>query len=427
VFAHNRTVTVTLNSTNSLKVQGAGYTIDYPEGFVQDTLPTPNVSYSLAAEITRPGTVTNGIIPAARVGTLARPFIRSSNPTERISEADGLNGRPTASAYHPRFYVAPLDRATRAWVRMDTRTPGASVRYGINSSDHTADSVNLLAGGDGITAATSAITAPARPGTLPNAATVSIFNASGHSCNTASCTNLTLHQVGEAPTTTYARVQGLRYRIYAVSEKDGVLSANPAEEMLYRTVLTFLGYTGNMSDQQFGDGDQVWVRGGNNTTSSTIAGFPLTWQDNFANLKRDGEQAGIRLLTRINTDSTALRYSEWQWITWDIKAPAFISLFLGRDVEETIGGVTIRASTAAEVQQFGPKTAAVQRNNWTLLFSEYRLHPGLNRFLNTQNPNMAGGGSVQDPFQFNAAPVRRPAPLTITGRCAHLASCDCTP
>jgi hypothetical protein len=235
--------------------------------------------------------------------------------------------------------------------------------------------------------------------------------------------------VGEAPTTTYARVQGLRYRIYAVSEKDGVLSANPAEEMLYRTVLTFLGQSGTMSNQQFGNGDQVWVRGGNNTTSSTIAGFPLTWQDNFANLKRDGEQAGIRLLTRINNDNTtALRYSEWQWITWDIKAPAFISLFLGRDVQETIGGVTIRASTAAEVQQFGPKTAAVQRNNWTILFTEYRLFPGLNRFVGTQTPNINdAGGTVQDPFEFNAAPVRRPAPFTITGSCAHLVSCTCAP
>jgi len=408
LYTRGRTVTVTLTSTNSLKVQGADYTMTYPEGFVQDKV---GGCLSMTEEIARTDLSTDGRIPANRVGTLARPFIRTMKPVERISESLSYSNT------QPRFYVAYADRATRAWVRMDTRTPGAVVRYTANSSPHTAAGVNLNEASDGIGEATKALTAPGRPGTLPVASTNNLFNATGiHSCTDTACVHAThpaVHQVGEAPnTSSYESIDALRYRIYAVSEKGGLISAIPAEEMLYRSVLTFVGQTGTMSNQVFGNGDQVWVRGGNNTSSSTIAGFPLTWADNYTQLQASGDRAGIRLLTRINDDETTLALSTWQWITWELSAPAFIALNLGRDVTDNT-----RISTLVEVQQYGPKTFAVQRDNWTLLFEHYRLHPGTHRYLVTNSPTLGGGGGSfrQDPFNFSATPERRPV-LTITGQ-----------
>jgi hypothetical protein len=383
-------VKVTLNGTNSLNVPGASYSLSYLSGFVQDEYE----NYCAADSTTT--------FSGSDIGGLSRPFIRSSKPSERVSAQTG-------SGTAPRLYIEPLDRAVTAQVRMDTRTPGSVVRYATASMTNrggATPNVDNSANNNSNMSTDAPSNDPARP-TITGIATAA--NPFGHSS--------TLIDVGGAAQNTYSVIQGLRHRFYAVSEKGGVISttlntASFTEEMLYRTVLTFKGATSGHTSISMNDGDQLWVRGGNEVNNTTIAGFPLRWNDNYNNpslpnppyLPGTGEQAGIRLMTRINTDSTILKDSTWQWVTWDITVPAFIKVYLGRDTE----------STAAQAKQYGPRYSYVQQNNWTYLTSQYRLFPGEHRWLNSSTPQQSDGNARHDPFSFSAAPEMRPFPLANT-------------
>ena len=142
-------------------------------------------------------------------------------------------------------------------------------------------------------------------------------------------------------------------------------------------------------------------------SGTTIPGYPLTLQDDYAGLQRDVNRAGIRLMSKVT--SGTLGSSTWQWVTWDINATAYITLYLGRD----------SGASWKHAYQYGPERISVQKGNWSVLKQFYCLFPGDHRWLNGEHPyvDTAAGGNLQlGPFTFNSSFDSRPsnASLTVT-------------
>ena len=385
VSINDNVLSIRLTGTNSLKVQGASYEIVYPERFIQDSLGNACDAYT--------GTITTTGV--------ARPTIRSSKPRETIS----LHGTPSTT--QPRIYLTDLEREriSRVQIRMDCRTPGSTVRYTeAEQSNNVNNSANNNANWSWVKNQTVTnplkLSDPTRP-TAPTSGSTLFNNAVDNGMITrgpgaVSGTNMDIYN-------------GYKYRIYAVGVNGTTVGdANSmAEEVLFRTVLTFKGSavtaTGGQNFLTSGVGNQLWVRGSNEMTGTTIAGFPLTPDDNFAQLQANNERAGIRLMTRINTNDVDLNNSTWQYVTWDINATAFITLYLGNDI----------GSSAAMLQQYGPQNIASQTENWSLLKEFYVMYPGEHRWLNNLSPQYNDSGSSRvGPFTFVGAFTQRPTNLT---------------
>ncbi|MDR0443728.1 MAG: hypothetical protein LBH44_10000 [Treponema sp.] len=363
-------VLVRLTGSNALKVPGADYEIKFPAGMVQDELGNPCAAYT--------GTHS--------VSGVARPFIRVQRPQESYE----LAASPGTS--QPRFVVKDWSTVwAYAYVRMDCRTPGSVVRYiGTPSTQSQSDyeakwskqwdvpvynlSTNAARDKD-----------PTRPA-APTATTGEVFGTPA-----ANPTVFTPISIGAAASGNM--YQGYRWRVHAVGVKGTAVSAIPAEDIVYRSVLTFVGNnilaTGGQNLQS---GDQMWVRGGNTMTSTTIPGFPLTNDDNFAELNTSGSRAGIRLMQK--TGAGNLNNSTWQWVTWDMNSTAYYTFIMGRD----------NVSTAEQAWQYGPLQFAAQFGNWSPLKEYYCLFPGGHRYLGSNNPQFEGsGGSRVPPFTFNGS------------------------
>jgi len=386
-------VTVSLSGAgstmNTLKIPGSTYTVKFDAGFVQDSLGNVNDAFPNAA-LSHVNTIT--------ASGISKPFIRIQKPVETISSRTSTNGLPS-------LYINQADRASQVRVRLDSRTAGSVVRY-VNtttSSNVTASNISTNDKGESQTyTATNAD--PGRTGTaVPSLTNGSIFGLASDAAG-ASTAPFT---VGDALTgSTYTTAQSQKVRIYAISSKGTTLATtlnagSYTEEMLYRTVLTF---NANNINFAFQNGDQLWIRGGDTLTGATIPGFPLSMEDNYAQLQSTGRQAGIRLMTRIDNASTSLASSRWQWITWDMTVPAYITVYLGRDT----------TSSAAIAKQYGPLNASPQIENWSFVKSAYRLMPGEHRWLNSSTPDMTGGNGRVGSFSFNGAFTARPANLTAT-------------
>ena len=383
-------VTVRLSSSNALKVPGASYEVNFPAGFVQDLLGNPCVLFPNKDPSN--GDVEDGTkSPPAGV---SRPFMRISTPQEKISVADGLSGRPTAGASQPWFYVAAGDRAGTANLRMDSRTPGSVVRYVETGGDTT--STNNLAN-DNADWSTSSPDVTYGPGNDPGQP--ALPSAASASFGRTDLGPVLPRSIGSAATNNI--YQGYRLRIRARGAVGSTLSDAASEEVLYRSVLTFKG-TSTQSGQSrlsFNDGDSVWVRGGDTLYGATIPGFPLSSADDFFALSNNKQRAGIRLMTRVNSDSTTLANSTWQWVTWEIKAIAYIGVYLGRDT----------TTDAARAYQYGPLMAASQTGNWSMAKQSYALQPGGHRWLNSSAPDYTNyKGSNTPPFTWVTAFDQRP-------------------
>ena len=400
-------VTINLSGTNALKVPGAAYTMVFDNGFVINTIGNPWLPPSSYP------------ITIATVGGVSRPAVRSFKPQETLQERTLTS---TTGAYLPRFYY---DRSAleKAEIRMDCRTPGSIVRYNTivansgtaivvdNSGDNTA---NWDIGGASDKVAdpnnVSPPTAPDVPGEIGNSfptnGDVLEIGAGGDSNTTAASGGFS------------AIYQGFKYKVLAIGMTSGsVLGANAdyannssaREEMLYRTVLTFKGGPNITADkgQLLGLGDTIWVRG-EPVSGMTPAGYPLKPEDNFATLGAT-ERAGVRLLTRVNTDASTtvgLNSSTYQWVTWDLTVSSYITIYMGHDDDDGLcthtTGVhpTFGASTLATVQRLGPRFFAAGTNNWTGYMAYYVLHPGQHRWLNSDTPDATAGAGRIYPFTF---------------------------
>jgi len=332
------------------------------------------------------------------VNAISRPFIRASLPQEKISLADGLSLRPIESTTQPRYYVDSADRAGKAMVRMDSRTPGSEVKYDTRSNNTSTDnSGNSNADWSTSTTATTYNYATSDPGQpdLPD-------NSTGTPLG-RNLLNYPLVISYSGDSSNNGIFQGYRLRIRAVGMIGSAFGTVSTEEVLYRSVLTFKVSNSSTSEIAFSAGDQVWVRGGDTLYGSTIPGFPLDSSDNFITLRNTGKRAGVRLLTRIDGSTnytTSSSTSVWQWVTWDIKAIAYLSLFLGRDDN----------STDKLAFQYGPIRLYPQTGNWSGAKVNYGLVPGGHRWLNSSAPDFCNyQGSRTPPFAWAPAFDQRPA------------------
>jgi hypothetical protein len=256
---------------------------------------------------------------------------------------------------------------------MDTRTPGASIYYIIQQ----AVTGNITAanwtpnGGPTDTNTPAAPTQPADPRTTVGRV---LYDAP-----------ITIGTVN-----TYTGIQWfVRAKAYTGAtpiEQTESLWSTDSYEMAYRTVITYqLNNAGNAitagaGEQTMGSGDQIWIRGGDAIGSSSVPGFPVTWEDNWDNLAN--RRAGIRLMRKTNTTSS-LNNSEWKFVTWEINTTAYVDFILGRDT----------ASSIQQAWQYGPTQWAYQRAGWTSFKDSYPIYPGKHRWCNA-GINHEGKGAI---------------------------------
>jgi len=375
ISINDDTISISLRDSNALKVLGATYQIGYPAGFIVDILSNPCVAR--AENETLSG--------------VSRPSIRIYKPEDTID----LAASPSNTT--PRFIAT---QPGQAQIRMDCRTPNSRVRYISTQREDNDASVhwgdNLGSGGSG--AYPNPIGSdPTRPGD-PRTGT-GYFGSN----NTASVPALS---IGSAASNGDGQYSGFKYRIRAVGvASDGTMrgtnDANAeAEEIAYRTVIVFTASNITATNgQNLGPGDQLWIRGGNTLTATTIPGFPLTPDDDWSVLSAQGNnsRAGIRLMTKLGTGT--LNNSVWQWVTWNVNSKVYFDLYLGHD----------NASSAATVFKYGPKQYAVHIGNWTNMREYSAAFPGERRMLASNLPNFYSSGSArQYAYTFNGAFSSRP-------------------
>jgi len=166
----------------------------------------------------------------------------------------------------------------------------------------------------------------------------------------------------------------------------------------YRTVITYQlrNGTGQISaaagEQILGNGDQIWIRGGDAIGSSSIPGFPFTWEDDWTNLER--KRAGIRLMSKTAAGDD-LNNSVWKYVTWDLTATAYIDFIMGHD--DTTTNLPV-------VWQYGPINWAYQRAGWTSFKTSFPIFPGEHRWCDA-GTNHEGKGAINFSGTFSARPT----------------------
>ncbi|MDR3020827.1 MAG: Ig-like domain-containing protein [Treponema sp.] len=343
---------VRLIGSNAPQVPGASYTVTYPAGFVQDNL--GNLCTAGNTNVNLSGT--------------ARPFIRVRKPQDTVGTQAGTAAAPRLTVTLP----------WQAYARMDTRTPGAAITYTRNEWSSNTAANNWSTTGTP-NDATGGATRPA--------------NATGTAYTNNS--QITLGNAGA----TDAEQQGYQWWARAIASS-GTPTANSyeAEEIANRTVITYQlrnttnAITAGAGEQILGNGDQIWIRGGDAIGSSSIPGFPLTWEDNWNTLGE--KRAGIRLMRLVSVTGGTLNNSIWRWVTWEINTTAYIDTILGRDTE----------STAAIAQQYGPRYWAYQRAGWTSFKDRYPIYPGKHRWLDAGQDHV-GKGAINFSGTLSARPA----------------------
>ncbi len=355
----NDKVIIELKDANAPQVPGAEYTVTYPEGFVRDSLGNNCPPLKSNNEVT--------------LGGVARPFIRIFKTQDTISSVNNpSNNQPRLVAIQP----------LTAEVRMDTRTPGADISYTAVPTTFSAFGTNwgLNRNPDDMNSTA------ARPDNAAATQYIGKFEIGGGS--------------------TINNVQGLRWWVRAAALTDNDTSLE-AEDIAYRTVITY--FTNNMGTDQgtnLQSGDQVWIRGGDAIGSSSIPGFPFTWEDNWNSLKDNKKRAGIRLMTKTTQNGNALNNSIWRYVTWDINTTAYVDFIKGRDLTETVGEIGYTASSANIAWQYGPKRWAYQRAGWTSFKDRYPIYAGKHRWLDIGSGD--NGNPTKGAINFSGTFMERP-------------------
>jgi len=275
IDSSSNTLKIRLSGSNAPQVPGASYEVTYPAGLVTDTLGNNSTvgNYIGASAISLRG--------------VAKPFVRIKKTQDTIS----VNASPSMS--QPRLVATQPFLAN---VRMDCRTPNSAITY--NASTGQTNVTGNLPGTAGTnnnwdyqTGPTDVSTPEA---THPGSATGSDYTNSSQ---------LTIgYDKNNGNTPTINNVQGFQWWVRARAGV-GTTYSNETEEMAYRTVISYSirNANGDVAAQagrsRFEAGDQAWIRGGDSIGTSSIPGFPFTWEDDWNNLKN--KRAGIRLMTMI--------------------------------------------------------------------------------------------------------------------------------
>jgi len=248
---NSTTLMIRLSGSNAPQVPGATYTVTLPAGLVND-------------ELGNSSTAANHNVSLRGV---AKPFVR-------IKKTQDVIKSQTANATTPRLTA---DQPFQSYARMDCRTPGSTITYDANS-----DTTNVTATNWSDTTGPSDTAGGAA---RPDFETSSTYNND---------------QITLGANNVY---QGYQWWVRAKANV-GAIESYETEEKAYRTVITLVmnGIRSSSTGTSLGLGDQIWIRGGDAISSSSVPGFPFTWEDNWNNLS--GKRAGTRLMTM--TSSPAL-------------------------------------------------------------------------------------------------------------------------
>jgi len=331
------TLKIRLSGSNAPQVPGATYTVTLPAKLVSDALGN---NFAAAA--------TSYDVPLRGV---AKPFVRIKKTQDVISTQAGDANTPSVTAAQP----------FQSFARMDCRTPGSTIKYAAQPWTSNVTASNWSNTGTPNDTNDGAI----RPGA-----------ASGG----------TTYDDGQITLGANNEYQGYQWwvRAMATTSADSDNNSVESEEKAYRTVITLRlnGLVGSDTGENLANGEQVWIRGGDAIGSSSVPGFPFTWEDNWSNLS--GKRAGIRLMTKDGGAGTNLNSSTWKFVTWDINTTAYIDFVKGADT----------TSTAAVLWQYGPVEWSYQRSGWSLYKERFPIYPGRHRWCYTGD----NGGSTTQNF-----------------------------
>lgn len=291
----SKTLKVTLGETYKLPVKGAKYKVNIPANAVYDEIQNGNAAFNLSVET---------------VGVEA-PQIRIYKPVYEIN----MNANPEQTGT-TRKANADMSKAQTAKVKINCRTPGASIAYSKNEK----------------------VVEPSNDNQIKDSARS--YNTK--SADAAVSTDYTNYDgefsLGDNHSvSTYEDARGLKIALAAKAEKGGRSSAE-SYEYANRTVLRFvisgqysaqtgtsnasLGITTPKNESlTFGD-LKVWVFGGDAPSgTNTIDPFPLSWGDckNFKLMQEN----------RVNKNDSDNYYGNFWWVSWDVTAATYHGFVIG--------------------------------------------------------------------------------------------------
>ncbi len=317
--ADGTTWIVSFTGAYQFPVKGADYTLVIPAGTFTDNVKNVNAEYT--APISAPGVE----MPQFRLQTSAATIT-------------GAGNTKTASTS-----MAAVQTAT---VKMDCRTPGADIWYGLNTQSLNSFTINSC------------------PSSV---STTERFIKKADGEGTKYTREITLGS--NQATDTYTAAAGYRFGISAVAKK-GNDTSGVAYEYAARTVLklNINGNYGNGSDNYDAATDieegnttltmrdlKVWVMGGDSSFGpNSLDSTPLSWMDASKFKLMGGDH------TKRNGAYTNNMYGQWYWVTWDVMAPTYIGFVVGN------------VPSATE----GPSIWYAATYHWVPLKSQYKLFPG---------------------------------------------------
>ena len=247
------TLKIRLSGSNAPQVPGAAYIVTLPEGLVNDELGNSSAASS----------------PNVTLRGVAKPFVRIKKTQDVISTQPADVNTPRLTAAQP----------FESYARMDCRTPGSTITY------------NAVPWTSSVAASNMSANVNTNP---------SDINEGAGRPNNATGSTYDNGQITLGGNTQY---QGYQWWVRAEATTTAVSSNTSVEteEKAYRTVITLQlnNIRGDSNGDNLSNGNQIWIRGGDAIGSSSVPGFPFTWEDNWSNLSR--KRVGIRLMTKVIT------------------------------------------------------------------------------------------------------------------------------
>jgi len=410
ITVSGNTLTINLTGSNALQVLGAQHTITIPQDIVQD-----NLGYTWPTTPTYTNNFTTPGINKAFIRVDKK--VNKDTVTLRTATGGGTAGdgkNPWLTATHP----------LKTTARLDCRTPSSVVRYIANGTLYSATGTTNPNGGglqqagsvnDWCNAGDAAANRfdfgtqydPENPG---GQAAVNYTNFTGTGIAAAG-PHISVGAAADGADDTNTVENGFVWRITAKGRDSATgttYSTDMSNEVALRTVLTvqitsmsdYLGIRPNA-------GDNLWIRGGDAVSSSSIPGFPLTWKDDFYSLQGEspytmgtGKRAGIRLLKFDSVtagDNALYNNSVWKWVSWEINVRTYYEVSLGRENGQV-------SPNAAMAWQYGPQVRAPSRGGWASQNSLFTMYPGKHRWIRMYAGAFSPGGEMNFSTLFDSRP-----------------------
>jgi hypothetical protein len=370
-----KTLIIRLSGSSAPQVPGATYTVNLPAGLVIDEL--GNSSLTGSSNVTLRG--------------VAKPFVRIKKTQDTIS----VNANPSLSV--PRLTAAQPFLSS---ARIDCRTPGSAITYTANAdgTNVSGDAPNTTTNGSSNsnnwgTGTTGNNNSSKNNGPLDNPTPNATRPANATGTTYTNGAEIIFGYTSGTTSPDINDVQGFQWwvRAQATATVSGTnYISRETEEIAYRTVITLQvrtrtnvannttsAITAGAGRSILEAGDQIWIRGGDAIGSSSIPGFPFTWEDDWDTLSN--KRAGIRLMTLVGV-SVNMNNSLWRFVTWDMNTTAYVDFIKGRDLTETVSGVNYTASSEEQAWQYGPKRWAYQVDGWTAFKDKYPIFAGKHRW-----------------------------------------------